>query len=86
MVVVMNTKHSYIAVFTPDPSGAYNVFFPELPGCFTYGETLEHAKEMAKEVLELWLEEMEAQGEYPKETVGQPYIERIQVTLPSIHK
>ncbi|MBF0207078.1 MAG: type II toxin-antitoxin system HicB family antitoxin [Oligoflexia bacterium] len=36
---------------------SYTVIFPDLPGCFTQGETLEEVLEMAKEALTLYLEE-----------------------------
>ncbi len=34
----------------------FTVTFPDIPGCNTYGESLEHALEMAKEALNLILE------------------------------
>ena len=40
----------YPAVFTLE-DGSYNVEFPDLPGCLTYGETLEEAFLNAKEAL-----------------------------------
>jgi len=39
---------------------AYNVSFPDLPGCFTFGETLEGAKAMAEEALTLYLESIDS--------------------------
>ncbi|MCJ8278206.1 MAG: type II toxin-antitoxin system HicB family antitoxin [Bdellovibrionales bacterium] len=36
---------------------AYSVEFPDLPGCFSMGDTLEEAKQMASEALSLYLEE-----------------------------
>ena len=50
----------YLAVFNPAEEGGYNVSFP---GCVTFGKTFENAKKMAKEVLELWLEEISSGGE-----------------------
>ena len=38
-------------------SDSYSVEFPDLPGCFSMGETLEEAKLMASEALSLYLEE-----------------------------
>ena len=35
----------------------YSVEFPDLPGCFSMGATLDEAKEMASEALSLYLEE-----------------------------
>ena len=48
---------SSLAVFEPTKEGGYNVSFPEYPGCVTFGRTFEEAEQMAKEALELWLEE-----------------------------
>ena len=38
-------------------NGAYSVEFPDLPGCFSMGDSLEEAQEMASEALSLYLEE-----------------------------
>ena len=35
---------------------AYGVVVPDLPGCFSAGDTLDEAMENAKEAIELWLE------------------------------
>lgn len=45
----------------------YSVVFPDLPGCFSMGETLEEAKTMAKDSLTLYLEEARSpKWEMPK--------------------
>lgn len=44
-------KATYIGVFEPHEDGAYSVYFPDLLGCTSYGDTLEKAKESAKEGL-----------------------------------
>lgn len=49
---------SYTAIFDVAKEGGYNVSFPAFPGCVTFGKTFEEAKKHAKEVLELWLEEL----------------------------
>jgi len=43
----------YTAVFTREKDGRYSVSFPALPGCVTFGNDLDHAQEMAQDVLEL---------------------------------
>jgi antitoxin HicB len=50
---------TYPAIFHPDEKG-YWVEFPDLPGCVTEGETLEDAKEMAKEALSAMLESLDS--------------------------
>lgn len=48
---------------TPEAEGGYTVTVPSLPGCVTWGETIEDAKEMAKEAILLYVEDMEANNE-----------------------
>jgi len=49
--------------------GAYTVIVPSLPGCLTFGHTVEEALEMAKEAIEGFMECMIARGEeVPVET------------------
>ncbi|MBF0333735.1 MAG: type II toxin-antitoxin system HicB family antitoxin [Alphaproteobacteria bacterium] len=42
---------SYIAYLRKDRNSDYGVEFPDLPGCFSAGRTLEEAKAMAAEAL-----------------------------------
>jgi predicted RNase H-like HicB family nuclease len=49
---------SYFEVFEPAEEGGFNVSFPDFPGCVTFGKNFEVAKKMAKEVLELWIEQL----------------------------
>ncbi len=71
----------YIAIITPDIESGYNVTFPDLPGCVTCGETYEEAIEMAKEVLDLWLEVMRDDNiEIPKPSILSPVFTYIRPT------
>ena len=71
----------YYAVFDPAEEGGYNVSFPDFPGCVTFGRTFEEAKKMAKEVLELWLDELSRQKEYIPRYNARPLIDQVEVTL-----
>lgn len=52
-------KKYYIAAFVPEEDGSgYSVYFPDVPRCFTGGETLEEAMFMAEDVLRLVLQDM----------------------------
>lgn len=74
----------YPAVFDPilEKAGGYNVSFPDFPGCVTFGRSFEEAKEKAREVLELWLEELVANKEEIPLRVRRPIIDEVIVTLP----
>lgn len=52
-------KYAYPAVFTKEDEGGYSVFFPDLEGCYTCGETLPEAIEMAQDALSLFLYDAE---------------------------
>lgn len=43
----------------PEDEGGYNILVPELPGCFTQGETIEEALDMAKEAICLYVESLD---------------------------
>jgi predicted RNase H-like HicB family nuclease len=47
----------YTAIISEDPEdGGYLVDFPSLPGCHTYGRTLDEAQSNAKDALEGFIE------------------------------
>ncbi len=55
-------KLSFPAVFEPSGTG-YGVYFPDLPGCVSYGDTFEEAQKEAAEALGLHIYGMEKDGE-----------------------
>jgi len=55
-------KLTYFAVFEPTETG-FSVYFPDLLGCASYGDTLEDAQRNALEALELHIYGMEKDGD-----------------------
>ncbi|HBU07477.1 MAG TPA: antitoxin HicB [Candidatus Magasanikbacteria bacterium] len=49
----------YPIILQIEKQGGFTVTVPDLPGCITYGKTIEIAKEKAKEAIEGYLETME---------------------------
>lgn len=73
---------SYYAIFELAKENGYNVSFPDFPGCVTFGKNFEEARVKAKEVLELWLEELASRKQrIPVRTI-RPIIDEIEVALP----
>lgn len=64
----MLKKLFYPAVFTPEDDGGYSVAFPDMNGCFTQGETIEEAYEMAFDALGLAIDFLESE----KRTIPSP--------------
>ena len=54
---------TYKILLHKEPEGPYTVMVPALPGCITFGETVEHSIQMAKEAIELYIEELQELGE-----------------------
>jgi antitoxin HicB len=54
---------SYRVLLRKEPEGGYTAIVPMLPGCVTFGDTIEVAIAMAKEAIELYLESLKAHGE-----------------------
>ncbi|OHA02401.1 MAG: hypothetical protein A3J58_01590 [Candidatus Sungbacteria bacterium RIFCSPHIGHO2_02_FULL_52_23] len=68
-------------VFSPEPEGGFTVTVPSLPGCVTFGKNLNEAKQMAQEAIELYLEDLAADGEsLPANTDA--FLSTVAVTLP----
>ena len=76
----------YPAVFEQAQKGGFNVSFPAFPGCVTFGKTFEEAREKAREVLELWLEEITSQGEKIPRYRSHPIIDEVSVSVPKKSK
>jgi len=56
-----------IAIEPGDASHAYGVIVPDLPGCFSAGDTLDEAIDNTKEAIELCLEDMlDNNGDIPE--------------------
>ncbi len=54
---------NYRILLRKEPEGGYTVIVPSLPGCVTYGDTIEDAINMAREAIDLYLESLREHGE-----------------------
>ncbi len=54
---------SYKILLHKEEDNRYSVMVPALPGCITYGENIDHAITMAKEAIELYIEELQSRNE-----------------------
>lgn len=49
------THYRYNIILRPEPEGGFTAIVPALPGCVTYGRTLDEAKRMAKDAISGYL-------------------------------
>ena len=59
----MPKNRTYRIVLRKEPEGAYTALVPSLPGCITWGETVEHALEIAKDAIEGYIAVLKEEGE-----------------------
>ena len=63
-------KYIYQVLLTPEEDGGYSVEVPDLPGCFTYGDTYEEAALMAADAARTYVASLLKHGdEVPAPTV-----------------
>jgi predicted RNase H-like HicB family nuclease len=53
----------YVAIVEEEEGKATGVWFPDLPGCVSAGDTLDEAMQNAAEALELWAQAMIETGQ-----------------------
>lgn len=68
-------------ILRPEPEGGFTVLVPSLPGCVSFGETLEEAKSMAQEAIELYVETLKERNETIIDDTN-TLDARLQVTIP----
>ncbi|POY35577.1 antitoxin HicB [Solitalea longa] len=54
---------TYRILLNKEQEGGYTVTAPTLPGCISYGETIDEAIENVKEAIELYIEALKESGE-----------------------
>lgn len=55
-------KLTYLPILEPSVDG-YDVFYPDLPDCISFGKDIEEAQQMAKEALALHIYGIEKNGD-----------------------
>jgi predicted RNase H-like HicB family nuclease len=67
-------KVTYLAVFEPSKDG-FGVYFPDLPGCISFGKTFEDAQVQAADALALHIYGMEKDGDILPKPSKNPAVE-----------
>ena len=77
----------YPAIFDPIMDkgfeGGFNVYFPDFPGCATFGTSFEDAEKMAEEALSLWIETLVENGEKLPKRNNLPMVHNISTAVPA---
>jgi antitoxin HicB len=57
------TRRQFHILLRPEPEGGYTASVPALPGCVTYGRSVEEAKELIKDAIAGYIESLKKHGE-----------------------
>ena len=77
-------QFTFRTIIQKDGKG-FHGFTPSLPGCHTYGETIEEVRKNIKDAVTGWIEARVEQGWDIPSDEGVETIESIQINLPSKH-
>lgn len=72
----------YNVILRPEPEGGFTVLVPALPGCITWGKTLEQARKMAADAIQGYLASLVKHGE-PIPTDGESLSTTVDVDPPA---
>lgn len=74
--------YSYQITLVPEDEGGYTVLVPSLPGCISYGRSVDEATQRAREAIALHLENLKAHRLPVREEERRPVLNTIvNVTL-----
>ena len=80
-------EYVYTLLFEPAEEGGYVVTCPALPGLVTEGDTLDEAREMAKDAIRAYLESLQKDGQSippDKPIREEPVKEKVSVVLETV--
>jgi antitoxin HicB len=77
---VVDQTRKFAVVLEPEQGGGFTVRVPSLPEIVTYGKDEPEALAMARDAIQLVLEDMTARGE-PLPEASMPHIREVSVTL-----
>ncbi len=54
----MEKSYNFRTMLRKEPEGGYTAYVPSLPGCVTYGDTIDEAVDMVREAVEIYIESL----------------------------
>ena len=69
--------YTYRVIIEPDERKTFHAYVPALPGCHTWGETFEAARENIRDAMDAYLRALRADNESIPEDKGVEVIEKV---------
>lgn len=68
-------QYTYRIIIEPDEENTYHAYAPALPGCHTWGDTLEDARANIRDAVDAYLRSLQADNEVIPEDNGLEILE-----------
>ncbi|MBI1755268.1 type II toxin-antitoxin system HicB family antitoxin [Candidatus Azambacteria bacterium] len=78
--------YTYRIIIEPDERNTFHAYVPALPGCHTWGKTIQEARKNAKDAIGAYVRVLVADGEKIPEDKGVEIIEMISFPSPMKRK
>lgn len=69
--------YTYRVIIEPDEKHAFHAYVPALPGCHTWGQTLDETRENVRDAIDVYLRSLKADGEPIPEDKGVEVVETV---------
>ena len=69
--------YTFRVIIEPDEKNTFHGYVPSLPGCHTWGESLEKTKKNLKDAILVYVESLKADGELIPKEQGLEFFESI---------
>lgn len=77
-------SYTYRVIMEPD-EGGYHAYVPALRGCHTWGQTVDEAREMIRDAMDVYLRSLIADGKDIPEESGFESVETVSITPVLVH-
>lgn len=71
--------YTYRIIIEPDERNTFHGYVPALPGCHTWGETLEQTRRNVRDAIDVYIRSLRADGEPVPEDRGVELFETINI-------
>lgn len=72
--------------FEPEEEGGYHAYVPALPGCHSYGRTIEEAERNIKEAIALYIDGLKKHGLPLPSPQSAPFLKVVEVVVSAKRK
>ena len=72
-------SYTYRIIIEPDEKNTFHGYVPALPGCHTWGKTIEIARRNIRDAIDVYIRSLAAEGEVIPEDRGVEVVETITI-------